>query len=391
MDVKFRNIISYSQGFVDILFVSLLPVKKEAYQFGLQHQSNDMLQINLSAAEIQRLNYERYHYPCPMVQKRIHAVFIKASVKMSNKAIGHIVGLNLNAVGDCIHAYQEGGLDALCQYNYGTNTSELEKHSESILQSFTEHPPMNSCEAKSRIEKLTGIGRSPSQVRAFMKRHGLRHRKTGHIPAKADTKKQREWMKTTLEPAIKEAENGTCHLLFVDAAHFILQPFICALWSVVRLFIKAASGRNRINVLGAVHAITKEVFTISNTTYISAETIVLFLQQLKEHYVGLPLKIVLDNARYQHCKMVEEQAKELGITLLFLPSYSPNLNIIERLWKFTKKTILYAKYYETPTKFHQAITGFFQTINQKYNADLKNLLTLKFQFFENQNSTIYPV
>ena len=103
------------------------------------------------------------------------------------------------------------------------------------------------------------------------------------------------------------------------------------------------------------------------------------------------MKIVLDNARYQHCTFVEEAAKSLNITLLFLPSYSPNLNIIERLWKFTKKKILYAKYYETPVKFHSAITDFFQTVNQKYNDDLKKILTLKFQFFQNQNAIIYPV
>ena len=254
-----------------------------------------------------------------------------------------------------------------------------------------EHPPMNSNEAKARIEEMTGISRSPSQVRSFMKRHGLRCMKTGHIPAKADAQKQQEWMKTILEPAIEEAQNKKCHLLFMDAAHFILQPFICYLWCVARLFIKASSGRNRINVLGAVNAITKEVFTLSNTTYITAETIVLFLKQVKEQYGDLPLKIVLDNARYQHCKLVEDAAKNLGITLLFLPSYSPNLNIIERLWKFTKKKILYAKYYETPQKFHQAITDFFQSVNQKHNQDLKKLLTLKFQVFQNQNATIYPV
>ena len=105
----------------------------------------------------------------------------------------------------------------------------------------------------------------------------------------------------------------------------------------------------------------------------------------------MPIKIVLDNARYQHCKLVEEAAKTLGISLLFLPSYSPNLNSIERLWKFTKKKILYAKYYDTPAKFHLAITAFFQTANQKHNAELENLLTLKFQFFQNQNAVIYPV
>ena len=345
-----------------------------------------MLPINLSETEIQRLNYERYYYPCPMVQKRIHAVYIKATTNMTHVMIGRLTGMNRDSVGDWIKRYEQGGFDALCQFNYGTNKSRLENYAGSILKSFTEQPPINVNEAKSRIEAMTGISRNPSQVCAFMKRHGLRYIKTGHIPAKADVEKQQQWMKTTLNPAIKEAQNGECHLLFMDAAHFILQPFICALWCVTRLFIKASSGRNRINVLGAVNAITKEVITLSNTTYISAETIVAFLKQLRELYVDMPLKIVLDNARYQHCKLVENAAKKLGITLLFLPSYSPNLNIIERLWKFTKKKILYAKYYETPSKFHNAITGFFQTINQNYNADLKNLLTLKFQYFENQMS-----
>lgn len=350
-----------------------------------------MLQINLSDAEIQELNYERFYYPCPIVQKRIHAVYMKATTRLSNIMIGQLCGLHRHSVSHWIKIYEGGGFESLCEFNYGTNKSELENHSTNILKSFIKQPPMNACEAKQRIEDMTGISRSPSQVRAFMKRHGLRYIKTGHIPAKADTEKQQQWVKTTLEPAIKEAQNGECHLLFMDAAHFILQPFICALWCVARLFVKASAGRNRINVLGVVNAITKEILTMSNTTYINAETIVSFLKQLREHYGDLPLKIVLDNARYQHCKFVVKVAEDLNITLLFLPSYSPNLNIIERLWKFTKKKILYAKYYETPDKFHKAVTEFFQTVNQKYNADLKNILTLKFQFFKNENVLIYPV
>lgn len=350
-----------------------------------------MLQLNLSDAEIQRLKYESYHYPCPHIQKRIHAVYIKATVGLSNEMIGRVVGLHRNAVCSWTSVYKESGFDALCQFNYGTNKSKLENHSTSILKSFIERPPMSVCEARARIEDMTGIIRSLPQVRTFMKRHGLHYLKTGHIPAKADAEKQQQWIKEKLEPAIKEAHNGECHLFFMDAAHFILQPFICYLWCLARMFIKAASGRNRINVLGAVNAITKEVHILSNTTFINANTIVAFLQQLKEHYGALPLKIVLDNARYQHCKFVEAAAKSMGITLLFLPSYSPNLNIIERLWKFTKKTILYAKYYESPAKFHNAITGFFQTVNQKYNADLKKMLTLKFQFFNKQNALIYPL
>lgn len=349
-----------------------------------------MLQINLSIAEILQLNYERYHYPCPIIQKRIHAVYMKATTKYSNTTIGQLTGFHRHAVSSWVHAYKQGGFEMLCHLNYGTNKSELENHTESILKSLTERPPMHTSEAKMRIEELTGISRSPSQVRTFMKRHGFRYIKTGHIPAKADVEKQQQWVKTTLEPTIKEAQNGECILLFMDAVHLILQPFICAMWCVSRLFIKASAGRNRINILGTVNAITKEIITFSNTTFINAETIVIFLKQLKEHYGNLPLKIVLDNARYQHCKFVEEEAKKLNITLLFLPSYSPNLNIIERLWKFAKKTILYGKYYETPVKFHLAITGFFEKINHEYTADLKKLLTLKFQFFQNQNVLNYP-
>jgi len=155
------------------------------------------------------------------------------------------------------------------------------------------------------------------------------------------------------------------------------------------IYIKATTAMSN-NLIGAVNAITKEVITLSNTTF-TAETIVAFLKQLKEHYGETPIKIVLDNARYQHCRLVEEYAKQLNISLLFLPSYSPNLNIIERLWKFTKKKILYAKYYESPAKFHEGITGFFQTVNQKHKDDLVKLLTLNFQFFENKNAEIYPV
>lgn len=374
-----------------LLLSEVIGFLKRSISIWVKPKPIDMLRINLSQAEIERLSYERYYYPCPIVQKRIQAVFIKATTEFSDIEAGQISGLHRHSVNHWVRAYQSGGFESLCQYNYGTNKSELEKHSGSILKSFTERPPMSAREAKVRIEEMTGISRSPSQIRTFMKHNGLRYIKTGHIPAKADTEKQRQWVKSTLEPAIKEAQNGECHLLFMDAAHFILEPFICALWCIARLFVKASSGRNRINVLGTVNAITKEVITLSNTTFISAETIVSFLIQLKQHYQSLPLKIVLDNARYQHCKLVEETAKRLNITLLFLPSYSPNLNIIERLWKFAKKTILYAKFYESPAKFHQAITEFFKEINQKYYDDLKKIMTLKFQFFTNENVLIYPV
>jgi transposase len=304
--------------------------------------------------------------------------------------VGLLVDASRNSVSNWVNIYQSGGFDELCKVGYGTNTSKLENHSTSILDSFRLAPPMNAAEASSRIKDLTGIERGITQVKKFMKKQGLRYRKMGHIPAKADQQKQIKWMKETMEPIIGAALRGECHLLYSDVAHFVLGAFICSVWSAVRLFIQSAAGRNRINVLGAVHAVTKEVTTLINQTYINADTIVGFLHQIKSNYADLPIFIVMDNARYQHCNLVKETAEALGITIVFLPPYSPNLNVIERLWKFTKKKVLYGKYYDSPAKFHQAITNFFQlTINQTHKDELKRLLSLKFQFFDTENALNY--
>ncbi len=224
-----------------------------------------------------------------------------------------------------------------------------------------------------------------------MKRHELKFIKCGHIPAKADTDKQLQWVETELKPVIEAAQQEKVHLLFCDAAHFVLQPFLCSLCCAFRVFFKASAGRNRINVLGAVNAITKEVVTITNTTYITSSTLIDFLKLLKAQFGDKPIVIVLDNARYQHCFLVTTFAKSVGIHLLFLPPYSPNLNILERLWKFTKKEIFYDKYYDKPKLFHQPIQNFFEQINRNYTLKLTILLTLKFQFFGDEDSLIYPL
>jgi transposase len=349
------------------------------------------LQFNISQAEIEKLSYERYAYPDPMVQKRIFAVYLKATLGWNNSVIGHIVGMHYNAVGKWIKAYKTHGFEALLSNNYGSKKSELENHADSILKSFQLQPPMTAAEAAERIRETTGINRSAQQVRAFMKRHELKFIKCGHIPAKADNGQQHQWVEKELKPVIEAAQKEQVHLFFCDAAHFVLQPYLCSLWCAFRVFIKASAGRNRINVLGAVNAITKEVITITNNTYITSGTLIDFLKLLKEKFADKPIAIVLDNARYQHCFVVTTFAKSLGIHLLFLPPYSPNLNIIERLWKFTKKEILYAKYYDKPRLFHEAIQNLFKGINQNCTLKLSSLLTLKFQFFDDKNSLIYPL
>ena len=92
--------------------------------------------------------------------------------------------------------------------------------------------------------------------------------------------------------------------------------------------------------------------------------------------------MICDNARYYHAQPVKDFLTNSKIELVFLPPYAPNLNLIERFWKFFKKTILYSKYYETFSKFKQACDDFFQGL-EKYHTDLRSLLTEKFQIIGN--------
>jgi transposase len=98
--------------------------------------------------------------------------------------------------------------------------------------------------------------------------------------------------------------------------------------------------------LGAIDAVTHQLITVCNDTYINACSVCELLHKIVDVNSGkIPITIVLDNARYQRCALVTELAAKLNIELLFLPSYSPNLNLIERLWKWGKKDCLTCKYY----------------------------------------------
>jgi transposase len=91
---------------------------------------------------------------------------------------------------------------------------------------------------------------------------------------------------------------------------------------------------------------------------------------------------VMDNARYQRNDVVKGQAKELGIELLFLPSYSPNLNLIERLWRFTRRTAIYGKYHPAFAEFRAAVEDVLDRTSTNHAGKLASLMTLNFQEFD---------
>jgi len=202
------------------------------------------------------------------------------------------------------------------------------------------------------------------------------------LPAKADPEQQATYLQHALEPRLAEAQAGQRAVFFVDAAHFVLAPFLGFLWSLTRVFLRAPAGRQRFNVLGALHAITHELLTVTNNTYITATEVCELLRHLAALHLGVPLTVVLDNARYQRCAQVVATAASLQIELCFLPPYSPNLNLIERLWQFVKKQCLYSTYYADFAAFKTAIVQCLAQTHTTHRSALDSLLTLRFQLFE---------
>jgi transposase len=194
---------------------------------------------------------------------------------------------------------------------------------------------------------------------------------------------QARFLETNLNPCLDAAVAGRGHVFFVDAAHFVFGTFLCCLWSFARIFVRAASGRQRFNVLGAWNAVTRELIAVTNTTVVNTETLCELLRKIAALELAGPITLVLDNARYQHNATVQAWAEQLGITLLFLPSYSPNLNLIERLWKFIKRRTLYGRYHPTFADFQAAIQETLDGLPTTHAEPLKTLMTLNFQRFEN--------
>jgi len=203
------------------------------------------------------------------------------------------------------------------------------------------------------------------------------------IPAKADPEVQASYLSQTLAPRLAEAKAGKRAVFFVDAAHFVLAPFLGFIWSLTRLFIQAPSGRQRLNVLGALNAITHQLITLSSDSYINAQSLCMLLHKLAALNLALPVTLFLDNARYQKCALVQRLAERLNIELSYLPPYSPNLNLIERLWRFVKKQSLYSKYYPDFPAFKAAIIATLDELPTTHKPALDSLLTLRFQTFYN--------
>jgi transposase len=348
-----------------------------------------MRNLTFSEADVQAIAHERYHHPDPRVQRQMEILWAK-HLGFTHERIATLAGCSRSSVQRTLSEYVAGGLQRIRQVPVKQSHSQLDEQRVSLEEVFTKHPPRSVKQARHLIEEHTGLRRGLTQVRLFLHRLGLAPRKVAAIPLPPKStldehvKKQAEFRETKLEPRLEQARHGLRQLFFVDAAHFVFAPFLGVIWCVARLCIRAASGRKRYNVLGALNAVSHQLIQVSNHSYINAESVCALLRAVAEAATpGIPITMVLDNARYQKCALVDQLAKQLGIELLYLPSYSPNLNLIERVWKFVKAESLRSTYYANYDAFTTAIRRCLDDLPTRHKEAMDSLLAHNFQTFEN--------
>jgi transposase len=180
----------------------------------------------------------------------------------------------------------------------------------------------------------------------------------------------------------KGAVKGYGKVYFVDAAHLLHNAVPSQGWIKrgTTVELKTNSGRNRLNVLGAYSPDDHSLVSLEGTESCDAELVCQLLRKLRALNGGKRLLLVLDNARYQRAAIVQALAKRLRIRLLFLPAYSPNLNLIERFWKFLRKQVLRNTYYATFAEFRAAIQQLLTNLDA-YTEELTTLMTERFHLF----------
>src|SRR3982751_3337201 len=232
-----------------------------------------MRTITFTADDRRALAHDRYHHPDPRVQRKMEVLWLK-SHGLGHDQIAAYADVSRRTVQRYLDQYLEGGLPRLRRCQWHKPQSALAEHQDSLEEYFLKHPVRSAKQARAIIEQQTGVRRGLTQVRHFLKdRLGLRWRRTGAIPVpptktvEEHAQEQTVFLQEKLEPRLEQAQIGQRQVYFVDAAHFVFAPFLGCVWCVARLFVRAASGRKRYNVLGALDAVTHRLIRVTNHGY----------------------------------------------------------------------------------------------------------------------------
>ena len=310
---------------------------------------------------------------------------IKAVVLLANgwtaEDVAEALLVEPNTVRNHFKCYREGGIDALRAIGTGVGGSACALDAQQLADldaHLQENVYLSAKEVAHWVKETFGVSYTESGMTAVLHRLGYVYKKPKLVPGKADAQAQREFLANDYK-TINEDKGENDPVYFMDAVHPQHNPVIACGWIKrgEEQQIPANTGRQRLNINGAIDLESLEPVVRFDESINAESTIALFKQLEALNVLAVVIYVICDNARYYRSKAVREYLKTSRIELVFLPPYAPNLNLIERFWKFFKKKILYNRYYETFNEFRSACEEFFAN-PRKYHTELRSLLTENF-------------
>jgi len=287
--------------------------------------------------------------------------------------------LNEDTLKSYVSRYQEGGILALLETNYKGGVCRLtESELDLLVEELDTNVHLTSASVCNFIEKEFDEKYTESGVRDLLNRLGYTYKKPKLVPGNPDTEVQEIFIEQYEDFMLKK--DSDTEVLFLDAVHPEHNPMPAYGWikKGEKKELKTNSGRERLNLHGAINAETMQVTIIESETVNSESTINLLSAIECAYPASKEIQVILDNAKYHYSLEVQEYLKDSRVKLVFLPSYSPNLNLIERLWKFFKGKVLYNHYYKSLSDFRKSCIDFFKNIGDHYD-ELRSLMSGGFE------------
>ena len=310
---------------------------------------------------------------------RLNAIILLGT-GWTQQAVSEALLLDDRTLRRYVQAYRQGGIDGLLESHCCGSVCRLDDCQLAQLDEHLRHTLyVDTRDIQKYIKHTLGITYSVSGVTHLLKRLDYVYKKPKHIPGKADRQAQEAFLAEYEK--LKKRKKPEEPIYFMDATHPQHNSVPACGWikKGTEFPLQANCGRQRLNINGVLDVSNMKVVTRMDKTINAQSTIALFKQIERQHRGKYPIHIIADNARYYRSVAVQEYlAAHRRIHLIFLPTYSPNLNLIERLWKYFRKTVLHNQYDEKFSQYVQAAQSFFKNIHSHRKA-LSTRLTENFQ------------
>jgi transposase len=278
--------------------------------------------------------------------------------------------------------FKDQGIDGLVKDNYQGGVFKLTTDQLSLLKEELDSKPYSTAsEICDFVYKSYKIKYTPQGMVKTLHRIGYSYKKTSPIPGKADRVRQEEFIQR-YENEFKSLPDNE-KVYFLDGAHPTFNNHFGYAWIKTgkEYFVKTQDGRKHINLMGAYNPKNQETVIYDYPT-LNQDSTVDFLKKLRKKNPGIRLHLIWDNVPYQHAKRVKDLAVELNINLVYLPPYSPNLNLIERYWGFLRKNVLKNRYFSSFDEFRSEILNFSKKRTQKIRKSLGSYIPEKFHLMK---------